>query len=46
MFYLFSDPQPSLTSFSDELADSSTSWASKNSDTDSDIDSLLSLDVC
>lgn len=38
--------RPTLTSFSDELADRSTSWASKNSDTDSDMDSLLSLDVC
>lgn len=35
-----------LTSFSDELADRSTSWASKNSDTDSDMERRLSLATC
>lgn len=34
------------TSFSEELADRSTSWASKNSETDSDMDSRLSLEAC
>lgn len=34
------------TSFSDELADRSTSWASKNSETDSDMESRLSLEAC
>lgn len=37
---------PRYTSFSDELADRSTSWASKNSETDSDMESRLSLDAC
>lgn len=34
------------TSFSEELADRSTSWASKNSETDSDMESRLSLEAC
>lgn len=34
-----------LTSFSEELADNRTSCASKNSDKDSVIDALLSLDT-
>jgi len=38
--------QLSYTSFSDELADRSTSWASKNSETDSDMESRLSLEAC
>ena len=37
---------PRFTSFSDELADRSTSWASKNSETDSDMESRLSLEAC
>lgn len=35
-----------LTSFSDELAERSTSWASKNSETDSDMERRLSLATC
>lgn len=38
-------PLGSFTSFSEELADRSTSRASKNSDSDSEMDALLSLDT-
>lgn len=35
-----------LTSFSEELAERSTSWASKNSETDSDMERRLSFATC
>lgn len=42
----WADTPKNLTSFSDELAERSTSWASKNSETDSDMERRLSFATC